>query len=51
MISKELLYYEYEQILIGNKTGFSPYYFKYGDNLSANYVYEIMKFAFEVYLK
>lgn len=50
-MDKQVLLYEYEQILLGNKAGFSPYYFKYGDDTSRNYALYIIKFAVESYLK
>lgn len=50
-MDKLVLLYEYEQILLGNKTGFAPYYFKYGDDTSQNYALYIIKFAVEHYLK
>ncbi|RHB42220.1 hypothetical protein DW886_17020 [Enterocloster aldenensis] len=49
-MDKQVLLYEYEQILLGNKTGFAPYYFKYGDDTSQNYALYIIKFAVETYL-
>lgn len=50
-MDKQILLYEYEQILLGNKTGFAPYYFKYGDDTSQNYALYVIKFAVENYLK
>ena len=49
-MDKQILLYEYEQILLGNKTGFAPYYFKYGDDTSQNYALYVIKFAVENYL-
>lgn len=49
-IDDETLFYEYEQILIGNKPSFSPYFFKYGENTSQHYALLIIKFAVEKYL-
>lgn len=50
-MEKQVLLYEYEQILIGNKSGFSPYYFKHGDDTALNYTLYIIKFAVEEYLR
>ena len=50
-MDKQVLLYEYEQILLGNKLGFPPYYFKYGDDTCQNYALYIIKFAVENYLK
>lgn len=50
-MDNQVLLYEYEQILLGNKTGFSPYYFKYGNDTSRNQALYIIKFAVEHYLK
>lgn len=49
-MNKEVLLFEYEQILLGNKSGFSPYYFKYGNDTSQNYALYVIKFAVENYL-
>lgn len=50
-IDEQTLFYEYEQILIGNKPSFAPYFFKYGENTSQHYALLIIKFAVEKYLK
>lgn len=50
-MDKEILLYEYEQILLGNKVSFSPYYFKYGDDTARNNALYIIKFALEKYLR
>ena len=50
-MDKQILLYEYEQVLLGNKTAIPPYYFKYGDDTSKNYALYIIKFAVEKYLR
>lgn len=49
-MDKQILLYEYEQILLGKKSGFSPYYFKFGDDTSNYYAKYIIKYAVETYL-
>ena len=50
-MDKQVLLYEYEQVLLGNKSGFAPYYFKYGTDMPQNYALYIIKFAVEKYLR
>lgn len=49
-MDKQVLLYEYEQTLLGNKATIAPYYFKYGDDTSRNYALYIIRFAVENYL-
>lgn len=46
-----VLYHEYEQVLLGNKSSISTYYFKFGENPAQTYALGIIKFAVENYLK
>lgn len=50
-VDNETLYYEYEQILIGNKDAFTPCFFKYGDKTSHTYAMIVLRFAVEKYLR
>lgn len=50
-MDKQILLYEYEQLLLGNKLAFSPYYFKCGDDTAKNNALYILKFAVEKYLR
>ena len=47
---REVLLHEYEQVLLGNKTAVSSYYFKFGENPAETYALMIIKFAVESYL-
>lgn len=50
-MDREVLYYEYEQLLLGNKQTYSPYYFKYGDDTAESHALCIIKYALEKYLR
>ena len=46
-----ILNYEYEQVLLGNKTSVTNYYFKFGESSPQHYALGIIKFAVENYLR
>lgn len=50
-VDRKILYYEYEQVLLGKKTSMPSYYFKYTDDNSENHALCIIRYAVENYLR